>query len=1074
MANGQIQETSQFLPSARIHIDDYHDRAKLIVTELSHHDVILGKPWLTSVNPDIDWQNNTLRFRHRGHNFTLQTPPPKPTGDAPSTLLSAIKFKKLLKQGHQCYAAILRPTDDDSNDTRHSDDETPTHEDPEMAKLLTEFTDVFQKITNKLPPKRAVDFKIETVPGSEPPSQSTHRMSYPELDELKRQLEEYLEHGWIQPSSSPYGAPILFVKKKDGSMRMCVDYRALNKITIKNRYPLPRIDELFDRLQGAKYFSKIDLRSGYHQIRIADEDIPKTAFRTRYGHFEFLVLPFGLTNAPATFMTLMHDIFRPYLDDFIVIYLDDILVFSKTKEDHIQHLRTVLEVLRKHQLYAKLSKCDFLKTEVDFLGHVVTPEGIKMDPKKLTAIQDWPQPTNLKEVQSFLGLVNYYRRFIRNHAELCAPLTDLTRKEQPFTWTQQQQAAFDTLKQKLTSDPVIAIPDPSKPFTVKVTTDASSFAVGAVLTQIQDDVEKPIAFESRKLTDAETRYATHERELLAIIQALQTWRCYLSGRPFKVSTDHQPLKHLHTQPHLSDRQKRWLDFLAEFDMEIKYKPGKENVVADALSRRSDHQTNLNTITTTVVDTIFNNIAYDPEEEQEFNANNSYIKEDGRWYLIKDKQMRLCIPRKDTALKEQLLHEHHDTPYSGHLGIDKTLHSLQRYFYWRNMHDTIYDYVQSCEMCQRNKASNQKPSGLLQPIPIPERRWDQITMDLITQLPKTKTGYDAIVVFVDRLSKQTHFVPTHTTVTAPQLAQIFRRTIICHHGLPSVIISDRDSKFTSNFWRSLFDSLQTKLALSTPYHPQTDGQTERMNRVLEEMLRHYVNRRQDNWDEYLDMAEFAYNNSTQASTGATPFYLNTGQHPHMPGTPDSASENVPSVHALLSDMQSAIAEAKEHLATAQQRQAQNANKKRQDTTFQIGDQVLINSQHLNIAGTGPSKKLQNKWIGPFKITQVISPTAYKLDIPEHMKVHPVRHVSALKEYKTNPADFPNREQQPPPPPEIIEGHEEYHVETILGKRRRGRGCQYLVKWEGYGDHDNMWIAASRLAHAQEAIQDFEAA
>ena len=458
MPDGHHQSSSEVVPSAKLQIGDYHDSVKLIVTDIASFDIILGKPWLTHLNPDIDWQTNTIHFSHRGRHIMLQTPPPPLTSEPTATLISAIKLKKYLKKRHQCYAAFIRAAND------HSDvNQARRHEDTDIANILEDFQDVTpEQLPKELPPKRHVDFRIETIPGSAPPSRTTHRMSYPELDELKKQLGEYLEHGWIRPSTSPYGAPILFVKKKDGSMRMCVDYRALNKITVKNRYPLPRIDELFDRLQGAKYLSKIDLRSGYHQIRIAEEDIPKTAFRPRYGHFEFLVLPFGLTNAPATFMGLMHDIFRPYLDNFVVVYLDDILIYSKTREEHLQHLRAVFQTLRQHQLYAKLSKCEFMKTQVEFLGHIVTQDGIKMDHKKLAAIQQWPPPTNLKELQSFLGVANYYRRFICNHAAICAPLTDLTRKDRPYLWSKQHQLAFDTLKDKLTSDPSLPSQIPTR------------------------------------------------------------------------------------------------------------------------------------------------------------------------------------------------------------------------------------------------------------------------------------------------------------------------------------------------------------------------------------------------------------------------------------------------------------------------------------------------------------------------------------------------------------------------------------------------------------------------------------
>ena len=454
--------------------------------------------------------------------------------------------------------------------------------------IVHEYRDVFpDDLPHHLPPRRDVDHRIELLPGSTPPSRSAYRLSSTEMDELKKQLQELTEQGFIQPSKSPYGAPVLFVKKKDGTMRMCIDYRALNKITIKNRYPLPRIDELLDRLHGARYFSKFDLRSGYYQVRIHPDDVNKTAFRTRYGHYEFLVMPFGLTNAPATFMHLMQSIFRPYLDSFVIVFLDDILVYSKTETDHAKHVRLVLDRLREHKLYAKLSKCEFFKQSIDFLGHVISHAGLDMEPTKVKAVQDWPAPKSVTELRSFLGLAGYYRKFVRHFSHICSPLTELLHKDTSWTWTQQHQTAFDNLKRAVSTAPTLALPDETLPFVIR--TDASGFAVGGELLQNQGHGLQPIAYMSKKMLPAEKNYPVHEQELLAIIVALREWRHYIYGKEFKVITDHQSLRYLQTQPNLSQRQMRWVEFLQQFQpFPIEYQPGKGNVVADALSRRADH------------------------------------------------------------------------------------------------------------------------------------------------------------------------------------------------------------------------------------------------------------------------------------------------------------------------------------------------------------------------------------------------------------------------------------------------------------------------------------------------------
>ena len=385
-------------------------------------------------------------------------------------------------------------------------------------------------------------------------------MSFQELEELEKQSREYVGNGWIRPSQSPYGAPILFVKKKDGTTRMCTDYRALNKITKKNVYPLPRIDELLDRLQGAKFFTKIDLRQGYHQIRIKEADVEKTAFRTRYGHYEYLVLPFGLTNAPATFMGLMNEVFRPLLDKSVVVYLDDILVYSRTWEDHLRDVGEVLDRLRHSQLYAKMSKCEFGKKSIEFLGHVVSDKGVSVDAKKVEAVRMWPPPTNIHDLRAFLGLANYYRRFVHNYSKLTLPLTRMLKKGATVDMGATELEAFDAIKEALTTAPVLAVADPKLGY--RIVTDASDFAIGAILLQDQGHDWQPIAYESCKLQPAELRQSVHEKEMLAVLHALKAWRCYVEGRPVELVTDHESLKWLLTQKELDRQQAKWVHTLS--------------------------------------------------------------------------------------------------------------------------------------------------------------------------------------------------------------------------------------------------------------------------------------------------------------------------------------------------------------------------------------------------------------------------------------------------------------------------------------------------------------------------------
>jgi hypothetical protein len=959
-------------------------------------------------------------------------------------------------------------------------------------RALSTFKDVFpDDLPSGLPPSREVDHKIELVAGATPQSRPTFRLSASELAELKSQLEGLVKAGFVQPSKSPYGAPVLFVKKKDGTQRMCVDYRALNNITIKNSYPLPRVDELFDRLEGARYFSKIDLRSGYHQIRIDPDDVPKTAFRTRYGHFEFLVLPFGLTNAPGTFMHLMHQVFRQFLDDFVLVFLDDILIYSKTLEDHEQHVRRVLEVLRKEKLYAKESKCELFKTEVEFLGHHVGRDGVRMMEDKVKAVAEWPVPTKVGHVRAFLGTACYYRKFIKDFSSIAAPLHDLTKDSVKFHWTSACQAAFVQLKSALQDGPVLALPNPSRPFVVH--TDASGFAVGAVLMQDQGKGLQPIAFLSKKMLPAETRYPVHEQELLAIIHSLGTWRHYLAGSKFKIviKTDHKSLQHFKTQPQLSGRQSRWKDVIANFDFDIEYIEGKLNPVADGLSRRPDHAchsselltvapadssaSTINSVTSLQEDirlAALADAAYQDALVRRLPLDGALRVSDGRLYHGD----RVYIPAS-LPLQTRILLECHDA--SGHLGKDKTMEQVKRRFYWPGMDETVRRYVTSCDACQRNKPSQQSPMGLMRPLPIPTRPWQQVSMDLITQLPRSRKGNDAIVVFVDKLTKMVHYVATTTTVSAPQLATLFMREVVRLHGVPESILSDRDPRFTAHFWRAFWSQLGTTLTMSTAYHPQTDGQTERANRTLEEMLRARINFKQTDWDDHLSAAELAINNAQQASTGFSPFRLNYGQEVQLPLDQAIAGlrpSNNPEAAERINRLKADLALAHTNIGRAQQRQSRYANEHRRAVTFSVGDLVLLSTAHLKMIGDDKrTPKFASKCFGPFKVKRVVNANAYELDLPASLRIHPVLNIDRLKAYRDGAALFPSRpplDSRPPPESVLESGDEVYEVESILASRGSGARAQYLVQWRGYPLWESTWENAANLSGSRALVADYE--
>lgn len=1130
LADGSQQKANGFVCKVSLIIDGYQDKLDFIVTELEGCDFILGMPWLKHYNPQVDWRGQTLSFLdEKGEKQTLHK---LNTGltlfkhtNPKLNLITAKQLERNFKDGELEFGAFIFPEYipyinslfgvSNTNESLKFNGPELNREELKVKEikqlLLNEFRDVFpEELPPGLPPRREVDHRIELLPGTKPPSRPTYHMSAVELAELKKQLDELLKAGFIRPSKSPFGAPILFVKKKDGTFRMCIDYRALNNITIKNAYPLPRIDELFDRLQGAKYFSKMDLRSGYHQICIHPDDVEKTAFRTRYGHFEFLVLPFGLTNAPATFMHLMNQSFREFLDEFVLVFLDDILIFSKSLEEHEQHLRKVLSTLRKEKLYAKESKCEFFKHEVEFLGHIVGQDGLRMMEDKVKGIMEWPTPSSVTHVRSFLGAAGYYRKFIKDFSVIASPLSDLTKDGVAFNWKAEQETAFCKLKEAISKRPVLILPDPKLPFIVH--TDASGFAVGGVLQQDQGRGLQPVAYISQKMLDAETRYPVHEQELLAIIVALRKWRPYLYGTKFKLMTDHKSLEYFKTQPLLSSRQARWIDTIAEYDFDIIYVKGKTNTVADGLSRRPDHEVKefvndavtqhcqvlINTLTRNVTNDTVCNVA---------NRNDSlslslvdYIKEaakkDQQYQLkldnralrnspfeIKDgliyyKDGRLLIPN-DAALHLRIIHECHDVPTAGHLGKDKTLEQIKRRFYWSGMDNEIIQYVLSCDSCQRNKPSTQSTPGLLQPLPIPSRPWQVVSMDFIVSLPRTTKGYDAILVVVCKFSRMVHFIPTTTNVDAAHVATLIVDHVIRLHGVPEAIISDRDPRFTGKFWRALWEQLGTTLVISTAFHPQTDGQTERTNRTLEQILRARVNIKQNDWDQHLSMTEMAINNSVHSSTGFTPFYVNYGYEVALPmdhalaGTRPCSN---PTVVERIKQLEKDRKLAHQHIEKAQHYQTRYANQHRRELKFEVGDKVLLSTEHLKMADDAfSSPKFSCKFFGPFKVVRVINNNAYELELPPQFKIHPVINISRLKPYREPQSLFPLR---PPshvrPPPVITEqGTIEYTVEAILAKAGRGRNLKYLIKWLGYPHEDSTWESAEQMKKdVPHIVQDFE--
>ena len=1456
-----------------------------VVTPLAPYDLILGMGWLEQHDAHIGFREKCIQLRVDGKGKQHNIRPlarcnddGSPAEELAPLRLTAIKQKKVCKmlrkrEALELYAVLFHPVPPDQppgSVATSKPEVMPLGGDhPRVKALLDEFkSSVFSEPKPGVPRKRGVEHSIKLLPGAvPPPARPLRHQSAKDAEVMQAYVEEGLRSGILQPSTSPYGSMALIVKKKDGTPRVVIDYRALNEVTVKNKYPLPLMDELFDRTQGAQFFTSIDLRNGFHQIAIPPEDREKTAFRTRSGSFEYTVLPMGLCNAPGTFMQLMNQTFADVLDKCVLCFLDDILIFSRTEEEHLQHLRMVLTRLRDQELYVKPSKCAFMQREVAFLGHRIGADGLRVAPDKISAVQQWPTPRNVTDVRSFTGLTNFYRRFVKDYSRIALPLTELTKESVPWQWGAEQQQAFDALKAALCSPPVLLVPDQSKPFVLN--TDACKYAIGGTLQQDHGNGLQPVAYFSAKMSDAERNYDVREKEFMALFKACQHWRHYLHGtQPFTLLTDHDSLKYHKTMPHLSERLARWIEKMAEFDYKLQYIPGKDNVVADALSRRVDHaeppaagtvnalrsvlrkqvsfatqnrfealavadvarsrsrprspepaeqrQRNIDAATkvlpradglpapnqqgtimtptqrcsantragaqcaqrTAIAHLCWNHlrrdmglrvqkstvpgagrglfaawagglpadhrIPYTGDEmellsDQHGGAYVLKIREGegidaarrncglGRWVndprggkdehgrplqpncdwvlytppgsgqrvaavrtlravrrgeelLVKygDTYWRYALPPRkqafahktrtgptrkqaaaaarateqpvsaaavtlrptaarrsaqaaaaaarnqmnshapaetatqaaqpergsagsragsaedaaaaqsqtnapaqaatqaaqpergsarggssavapapeaeaavaahqdapqqeaaaapaqaatqpedrsrkeplltavrraavadeayqrrlqsppsgeraergllfsngrllvpvDAALRTRILAELHDSTTGAHCGRDRMLAEAQQRFEWSGMAGDVEKYVLTCDSCQRNKHSKQLKPGLLMPLPLPEEPCLHWTTDAVSGLPKSKRGYDAIQVYVDRLTKLKRFAAAHTSDGAVQLANTTLRTIIGPHGMPKSIVSDRDPRITARFWRELSRVLGSEVNLSTAHHPQSDGQSEREIQTLTTALRSYVNAMGNDWDDYLPAIELAFNSKQQASTGAAPFTLVYGTEARLPidcMLDVARPASVPAAGERAQRMKQAMDAARTTAELAQARQKLNADRHRRLLQLKPGDQVLLSTEGLQLRSG--KHKLTGRYIGPFLVSGLVNDNAVSLELPPLLgALHSTFNISRLKPYRDGRSLFPDRPQRLQQPPAVehdTNGVARYEVESVLAQRGTRARRELLIRWQGYGPEHDEWQLRSQLERdAPLAVAEFD--
>lgn len=1030
----------------------------LDITVISKHDVILGIPWLRASNPRVNWRTGQLHWDLPGRDYD------KKSGrrTAPSS-------------NHERPLGIYVIT----REPKASTTEIP-EEYSKYSKLFSE------ELETGLPDHSRWDHEIKLQPGTEP----TFNKIYPQNPEQDKALKEYLEDmlrkGYIRPSESPAGHPILWVPKKNGKLRPCIDYRPLNKITIKNRYPLPLMTEIRDKVGKARWFTTLDLKGAYNLIRMKEGQEWMTAFRTTRGHFEYLVMPFGLTNAPATFQTMIDAVLRKQLGVFVVVYLDDILIYSNTLEEHKRHVHEVLQALQDNKLLVEASKCKFHQHSVQFLGFVITHGEVRMCQDKIKAIKEWPTPTNLKDVRAFTAFVNFYRKFLKGYGDVARPLTDLTKKDVGFKWTEGEEKSFKTIKELVTQEPVMKSPDPERPYEVEA--DASNYALGGQLGQRDDEGRlHPVAFFSQKLHGPELNYGIHDKELMAIIQCFKEWRHYLVGanHKIKVYTDHKNLTSFLTTKDLNKRQIRWYETLTDYDFEIIYRKGSENGRADALSRREDLKTeeqvdNAPLLRTTkdgnlVLGTREISVTWQAKPDETWMQRiASHTKKDSyldNWetkaHLSKEGEAFLYDERQyvPNVLQKELVKEIHEHPLHGHQGVGKTINRLRRSYDFPESRKTVQEVIDKCDICNKAKSARHAPYGELQPIPPPERAWQTVTMDFIVKLPKSKepmTGvaYDSILVIVDKLTKYAYYIPYMESSNTKDLAYMFFKTVIAQHGLPTKLISDRDKLFTSNFWKCLMETMKVKQSLSTAFHPQSDGQTEILNQILEQYLRSYVNYQQNDWVEWLPLAQWAYNSSDIENIKMSPFRANYGFDPVIK-IHATQSVNAPAATAHATK----ITEIQKHLQKEwiflQNRMKHYADKKRLPAPIlEEGHKVYL--LRKNIKTKRPSDKLDWKKIGPFLIKRKISNINYELSLPDGMKIHPIFHISLLEKAPDDSALATRI---------TIDNTTEYEVERILKARGNTKKREYLIKWKGYPNSENTWEPIKNLKNCSDLLKDF---
>ena len=902
--------------------------------------------------------------------------------------------------------------------------------------LLLKHADVLASSTADLGRTDKIHHRIDTGT-AQPIRQPVRRISPHRREEVKVLLEQMLANGVVEPSSSPWASPVVLVRKKDGSMRFCIDFRKLNEVTRKDAYPLPRIDVTLDTLHGSNWFTTLDLLSGYWQVQLEETDKEKTAFSTPEGLYQFRVMPFGLCNAPASFQRLMDLVLSGLQWSQCLVYLDDIIVLGHSFETHIQNLDSVFKRLKEAGLRLKPSKCAFFRKEVKYLGHVISCQGVATDPEKVEKVATWPPPTSRREVQQFIGFANYYRRFIKDFAQVARPLHRLTERTSPFVWNNECQESFDQLRKRLCSAPVLAYPDFQRPFILD--TDASDTGIGGVLSQVDDQGrERVIAYGSRLLTKPERKYCVTRRELLAVVTFVRQYRPYLICRKFTLRTDHGSLTWLRNFKEPEGQLARWLERLQELDFEIVHRRGSAHTNADSLSRlpciqcgRDSHNA-VSEIAATALqgpliqpsdelrnqqlaDRTLGPIIWGKEmgEKPDVGSFETARSTNTRrllqiWDQLVLHQGVLCRRSKNPegsgrlqivvpdALQREVLSDLHEGAAGGHLGSDKTLGRLKERFYWPGHYNDVREWCRNCAVCASRKSPTSRPRAPLEPILV-SHPLQLVACDIVGPFPESESGNSYILVVADYFTRYTEAYPLPnqeaTTVAGKLVDEFFLR-----YSPPERLHSDQGRNFESAVVAEACRLLGVEKSRTTPYHPQSDGLVERFNRTLLDMLATAVGDQPFEWEQHLRRLCYAYNTSIHPTTGFSPFQLMFGRTARMPaditlGTTTSADATQPQyVTSLRTSLETMYGYVRENMERMQAKQKVRYDAKSQDRPFSIGDLVWL---HSPAVPRGKSRKLHRPWTGPFRVVAKPSDSVYRLQHVQFRRKRPVVHFNRLK-------------------------------------------------------------------------------